>query len=399
MSAEIHFADWSIHYPEQFDDESVAHVLEPFTDVNHDWDAFPWHLTERLIELLENPAPTFEYLHVTWFFLARAIMLAIHEDALHQEDVRRALREQRVQCGGIYREHVLRRVRAFLRKRRMAALPDCDWKQFDLFDEPEVADKNRGLLLRIFRAAEHDYLQTLNFISLTTNTNERVAGQSAGFWVKGADMPEAEGAAARIREVKGGYVLLPPQTEAKRSIAAGGRGDGIVVMKRGPKGAMSRKGRGPRGKKEAGSVAASNSESVSGAEKRRGKRGESAQAVKVAQKTLAPVVKIFEKAILAATPPHQRMWWQNLRERYSREPGPRETDKWLGVAKTVVAAAIGENRKPARERHSDYVTPLMLVRLLAKLNAAGASRAAIEADYADTLRRCVTREEQKAVNN
>jgi hypothetical protein len=117
---------------------------------------------------------------------------------------------------------------------------------------------------------------------------------------------------------------------------------------------------------------------------------------KVAKETLGPVLEVLEKAVIASTPPHKRKWWQNLRERYGREAGPRVADKWLAVARVVVAAAIEENRKPLKERHSDYVTPLMLVRLLTKLNAPGASRTAIEADYAETLRRCVTREEQKA---
>lgn len=95
-------------------------------------------------------------------------------------------------------------------------------------------------------------------------------------------------------------------------------------------------------------------------------------------------------------PAHKRTWWQNARERYGREAGPLELDKWRAVAKIVITGAIAENRKPAKERHSDYVTPLMLERLLAKLNAPGASRTRIETEFAVTLRRYVTREEQKA---
>lgn len=117
---------------------------------------------------------------------------------------------------------------------------------------------------------------------------------------------------------------------------------------------------------------------------------------KAAKKTLAPVVKIFEKAVIASTPPHKRKWWQNVRAAYVREPGPLEDEKWRAVAKMVVAGALDENRKPVRDRHSDYLTPLMLRRLIAKLNAPGASRATIEADYAEYLRRRVTNEEAKA---
>lgn len=118
--------------------------------------------------------------------------------------------------------------------------------------------------------------------------------------------------------------------------------------------------------------------------------------VQAAEKTLAPVVEIFEKAVLASTPPHKRKWWQNARAAYDREPGPLEADKWRAVARLVVAGAIEANKKPPKERHSDYLTPLMLARLIKKLNAPGASRAEIEATYAVVLRRYVAREEQKA---
>ena len=121
-----------------------------------------------------------------------------------------------------------------------------------------------------------------------------------------------------------------------------------------------------------------------------------ANTVKAAEKALAPVVEQFKKATLLATPPDKRKWWQNVRAVYDRQPERLEIDKWRAVAKIVLTGAIEGNKKPVKELRTDYLTPRMLKTLLAKLNASGARRAAIEADYAETLRRSVTREEQKA---
>lgn len=111
---------------------------------------------------------------------------------------------------------------------------------------------------------------------------------------------------------------------------------------------------------------------------------------------LAPVVEVFKKAILASTPPEKRKWWQNMRAVYDRQPERLEIDKWRAVANTVVTGAIEGNKKTVKDLQTDYLTPRMMKTLLGKLNAPGASRATIEAEYAETLRRSVTREEQKA---
>ncbi len=121
-----------------------------------------------------------------------------------------------------------------------------------------------------------------------------------------------------------------------------------------------------------------------------------AATAKAAEKALAPVVEVFRKASLVATPPHQRKWWQNVRVAYDRALGSGATGKWQAVARTVVTGAIEESKKPVKDRRSDYLTPLMLKRLIGRLNAPGASRATIETDYAEYLRRRVTIEEAKA---
>ncbi len=381
VSEETFHADWFIHYPNEFDEEHVPHLLRPFTRVKHEWNAFPWYQSGGMVGLLENPRPNFDYLHLTWFFLARAAMLTMKGDLVDQRDVCTALRQHRVQWGGIYREHVLFGLRAFLKKHNVTELPGCDTEQFDPLHSDDQAEKNRIQLQRVLRSVEHDYIKTLNVICSATDMKERVSGHSVGFWVKGADMPMEEGMQGRKREFAGGYCVLPPRDEAKQRNREGGRWEGIVVS--GPD-----EGRDPKphtAERRADEAAVEDDRHT-------------VYTAKAAEQALAPVVEIFKKAVLVSTPPHKRKWWQNLRERYGREPGPRETDKWCGVAKVVVAGAIEELKKPVRARHSDYVTPLMLARLLAKLNAPGASRAAIEADYADTLRRCVAREERKAAS-
>ena len=134
----------------------------------------------------------------------------------------------------------------------------------------------------------------------------------------------------------------------------------------------------------------------------RGPAGEIATAVieqavqKGTEKALAQHVESYKDAVLICTPSHKRQWWQNVRAAYVRQPGPLETDKWRAVAKLVVSGAIEENKKPVKERHSDYVTPLMLGRLIATLNAPRASRQQVEAHYAAYLRRRVPERERNA---
>jgi hypothetical protein len=115
------------------------------------------------------------------------------------------------------------------------------------------------------------------------------------------------------------------------------------------------------------------------------------------EKALAPVIGIFEKAIMASTPPQEREWWQNVRVLYGRMESLTETLKWGEISKIVVLGAMEESKKPVKDRHSDYLTPLMLQRLIVKITAPGASMKAICSSYGEYLRRRVLDKEQKAV--
>jgi len=120
---------------------------------------------------------------------------------------------------------------------------------------------------------------------------------------------------------------------------------------------------------------------------------------KAVDKAIAPIVQeaeAFKKARLLSTPPHERQWWQNLRAAHDRESAPTQSAKWHAVAHMVVLCANAECQKPARAQQCDYLTPRMLRTLINKLKKPGANNVEIEAAYADTLRRYVTRKEQKA---
>lgn len=115
------------------------------------------------------------------------------------------------------------------------------------------------------------------------------------------------------------------------------------------------------------------------------------QLKKAISEVLAPCFERFDKAALVAAPPTERKWCQHLKSAYRREQGPTGIAKWRAVAHIVVAGAIGESRKQQQDRHSDYLTQRMLGTLIDKLNAPGASRTKIEAEYADILRRYAAR--------
>jgi hypothetical protein len=69
--------------------------------VEHAGEACPWHLTTKALNLLETPQACYEYLHLVWFFRARAAMLALEGSVLDHHDLFRALSKHRVQVAGI----------------------------------------------------------------------------------------------------------------------------------------------------------------------------------------------------------------------------------------------------------------------------------------------------------
>ena len=359
MNSEIHCADWTIPYPGDFDETTVPTVLRRLTDVEHEWEAFPWYLVGRLVDLLEKPESSFEYFNVTVYFRARAAMLALKGDVLDRKQLFAVMRVHQVQAGGIYRHHLLNYLRAFLNKHNFRELPECHGHRVDTVQDPEQVERNRGVIRRVVECAERDYVSTLNFLCVATEMEEEVARHSVGFWVDGGERPGGLDVGVFANRHERGYDVMPAPDEVKTLIRAGRAGGKVVV----------------RNGEECGLTA-----------------GDSA-----AGRNRKPVnVEILQKAILASTPPSRRTWWQNARAAYERESGPLEADKWRAVAKMVVTCAIEEGKKPGKERHCDYVTPLMLRRLLGRLNRPGATRLQVESHYAGYLRRRVTEQERTA---
>ena len=229
MSEEVHHADWSIPYRKDVNEKNVPSVLDRLTDVAHEWEDFPWYLVGRLVEVLEKPESSFEYNHVTAYFRARAAMLALKGDVLDRGDLFSALAKYRVQIGGIYRENVLFRLRAFMRKHNLAKLPDCNRECFDPLCEPEQAETNRNLVKSVMQSAERDYVGTLNFISVASEMKQQYCRHSVDVWVNGVDMPPPLGVLMRVKRDKFGYQLRPTQEEAERVMRAGRRIHGLRV--------------------------------------------------------------------------------------------------------------------------------------------------------------------------
>jgi hypothetical protein len=229
LSTEIHSANWSILHPENVNEKNVQAVLDRLTDVAHEWEDFPWYLVGRLVELLEKPEKSFEYYHVAAYFRARAAMLALKGDVLDRGDLFSALAKYRVQIGGIYRENVLFRLRAFMRKHNLAKLPDCNKECFDPFCEPDQAETNRDLIKSVMQWAERDYVSTLTFISVATEMKQQYCRHSVEVWVAGVDMPPPLGVLMRVKRDKFGYQLRPTQEEAERVMRAGRRIHGLRV--------------------------------------------------------------------------------------------------------------------------------------------------------------------------
>jgi hypothetical protein len=170
---------------------SIPNVLRPFTNVEHELESFPWHMAGQLVKQLENPEANFEYLHLTKYCVARAALLAIKGDVLDRADLHTALCKHQVQFGGIYRKHLIRVFRNFLEKHNIANLPECDIYMIDPLHGSGQVAKNRDLLQCLIHTAEFDYTNTLIFLSLAPEADEKIFDQTAGYWGRGGEMPKA----------------------------------------------------------------------------------------------------------------------------------------------------------------------------------------------------------------
>ena len=229
MSEEIHRADWSIPYPKDLDEKNVTAVLGRLTDIEHDWEVFPWHLTGSMLKLLHCPQRSYEYLHLVWFFRARAAMLALKGQVLDLKDLFRALCKHQVQVGGIYRKHLIWNMEEFLRKENLAEIPDCHREDCDGGEADEKIERNRRTIRSVVRASEREYVKTLNFISVAETMDEEVARHTVGFWVKGGEKPNGNDIPARVRRFEGGYEVRPTENDVKRMIKIGQPFEKIMV--------------------------------------------------------------------------------------------------------------------------------------------------------------------------
>jgi hypothetical protein len=190
-------------------------------------------LTTKALKLLEFPQKGYEYLHLVWFFRARAAMLALQGSVLDHKDLFRALSKYRVQAAGIYREHLIFNVREFLRKQNLGGLPGCHCENSAAVEENEKAERNRDVIRAIVRGAEIEYLRTLNFISAATTMEEEVARHSVGFWADGAEMPKGLDIQVRVRRFDGGYEVRPTEDDIKRMVREGTSMRKIMVREAG----------------------------------------------------------------------------------------------------------------------------------------------------------------------
>jgi len=222
MNTEIHLADWSIPYPADLDERRVPQILRPLTNVEHEMNDFPWYTVGRLIELLEKPEPSFDYLHVTGYFRARAAMLALKGDILDHTELFGALSKYQLQVGGIYRKHLQNYLLMCMQKHNMARLPECDKHRMDPFDDPGETEKNRDLMRRCIQAAERAFINTLNFISEGPGLDAKIEGESVEFWVKRMERDRAIDVLVRVTRHAGGYRVKPCRDEAIATFGAGG---------------------------------------------------------------------------------------------------------------------------------------------------------------------------------
>jgi hypothetical protein len=228
-SYEILQAERDITYPAGCDAVSLTGFLRPLTYVDHGLNAFPWHVVGRLVKQLEDPEPNFEYLHITKYCVARATLLALMGDVLDQSKLHTALSKHQVQFGGIYRNHLIRVFRSFLEKNNIAKLPECDIHMIDpLHGEGQVA-KNRNLLQCLIHTAEFDYTNTLIFLSLAPDDDEKIYEQTAGYWGRGGEMPKGSSIPVVVTLHATGYYINPCKEDAKRMSSAGRRMQKITV--------------------------------------------------------------------------------------------------------------------------------------------------------------------------
>ena len=226
LSCEIRLAEWTIPYPKDCNAESVPELLTVLTHVEHDWDSFPWHLAGQLAQHLEQPDASFEYLHLTTFFRARAAMLALNGRILDHADLHKALSKHQVQFGGIYRKLLIRSIRTALTKHNLGQLPECIVHPLEPGHDPNLQVKNRFWIHRVIEAVEIEYVNTLTFISVATAMDEEFSRHSVGFWIKGAEMPKATNVRVRVRRHDGGHDVFPCLDDVKRMMRAG-----ILVQK------------------------------------------------------------------------------------------------------------------------------------------------------------------------
>jgi len=196
------------------------------THVEHGLESVPWHLAGQLIHHLEQPAASFEYLHLTTFFRARAAMLALNGRILDHTDLHKALSKHQVQFGGIYRKLLIRSIRTALTKHNLGQLPECIVHPLEPGHDSNLQEKNRALIHRVIESAEIEYVNTLTFISVATELDEEFSRHSVGFWIKGAEMPKATNVRVRVRRHGGGYDVFPCEDDVKRMMRAG-----ILVQK------------------------------------------------------------------------------------------------------------------------------------------------------------------------
>ena len=209
-SFEMQRAEWTIPYPSQCNPEHVPGLLQSVTTVKHEMDVFPWHLVSRLVNYLENPEAIFEYLHLSEFCRARAVMLTLSGKVLNQTALHAALSKYQVQVGGIYRYVLIRTARKFLENNNLALLPECDIYSFDPTHASIHFAKNRDAVERLIELAEYEFINILNFISVATGLHEEIAGQSLEFWVKGAERPDVVFVPAQVQAHEFGYDVIPP---------------------------------------------------------------------------------------------------------------------------------------------------------------------------------------------
>ena len=190
---------------------------------------FPWYVVGRLIELLEKPEPSFDYLHVTVYFRARAAMLALNGDILDHRELFGILSKHQLQVGGIYRKHLQNYLLMCMQKHNMARLPECDRHRMDPFDDPGKTEKNRDLMRRCIQAAERAFINTLNFISEGPGMDARIEGESVEFWIKRMERDRALDVRVRVTRHVGGYRVKPCRDEAIATFGAGGTARTFVV--------------------------------------------------------------------------------------------------------------------------------------------------------------------------